>query len=210
MKNVILALSLALAASSASANFVNGALTFTDTAVFGYSDNNVVSCPDVNSCVVSPTSVGLGSSGEGYRGTLSLTAPSDLLFTFLGFENSSTNVVVYDFNGTEIFNTGSGGTAIGSSVIVNGSLTGPLSFTVTTNGQEISQANLYFLGFLGDGAHVIGLNDNTLATPTNGDSDFDDGVFSVRAVPVPTALPLMASALGAFGIARRRNKAKTA
>lgn len=32
----------------------------------------------------------------------------------------------------------------------------------------------------------------------------------VNAVPVPAALPLMASALGIFGIARRRNKSKTA
>ena len=41
--------------------------------------------------------------------------------------------------------------------------------------------------------------------------DFDDhaiGVSTVNAVPVPAALPLMASALGAFGIARRSNKAK--
>lgn len=44
--------------------------------------------------------------------------------------------------------------------------------------------------------------------------DFDDHavgvseVNEVSAVPVPAALPLMASALGAFGIARRRNKAK--
>jgi hypothetical protein len=45
--------------------------------------------------------------------------------------------------------------------------------------------------------------------------DFDDhavglsDVSSVSAVPVPAALPLMASALGIFGIASRRNKAKT-
>ena len=32
----------------------------------------------------------------------------------------------------------------------------------------------------------------------------------VSAVPVPAALPLMASALGVFGIARRRNKSKAA
>ena len=34
--------------------------------------------------------------------------------------------------------------------------------------------------------------------------------LSPSAVPVPAALPLMASALGAFGIARRRNKSKAA
>ena len=40
--------------------------------------------------------------------------------------------------------------------------------------------------------------------------DFDDHAVGVSAVPVPAALPLLASALGAFGIARRRNKAKAA
>lgn len=34
--------------------------------------------------------------------------------------------------------------------------------------------------------------------------------FTPSAVPVPAALPLMASALGIFGIARRRNKSKAA
>lgn len=42
----------------------------------------------------------------------------------------------------------------------------------------------------------------------NGD-DFDDHAIDVSAVPVPAALPLMASALGIFGLARR-NKAKKA
>ena len=36
------------------------------------------------------------------------------------------------------------------------------------------------------------------------------GSFIPATVPVPAALPLMASALGAFGIARRRNKSKAA
>ena len=38
--------------------------------------------------------------------------------------------------------------------------------------------------------------------------DFDDHAIGVSAVPVPAALPLMASALGAFGFARRRNNVK--
>ncbi|PPD56073.1 MAG: hypothetical protein CTY10_06135, partial [Methylotenera sp.] len=33
-------------------------------------------------------------------------------------------------------------------------------------------------------------------------------VSAVSAVPVPAALPLLATAFGAFGIARRRNKVK--
>ena len=42
------------------------------------------------------------------------------------------------------------------------------------------------------------------------DGDYDDYVIGVSAVPVPAALPLMASALGALFIARRRNNSKAA
>ena len=38
----------------------------------------------------------------------------------------------------------------------------------------------------------------------------DNGGGNPSAVPVPAALPLMASAIGIFGLARRRNKAKAA
>lgn len=197
MKKVILALSLVFAASTANAAFVSGALTFNNTGSFEYTNNDVVTCTGTT-CVVSDTNDG----GLAYSGTLSLTAPSDLLFTYLGKEASSTNIVIYNFNGEEIFNTGS---LTNPSKLVSGSLAGPLNFTVTTNGQNISQGNLYFLGFL-NGAHVIGLNDNTKATPTNNDFDVDDGVFTVQAVPVPAALPLMATALGLFGFGASRRR----
>ena len=50
------------------------------------------------------------------------------------------------------------------------------------------------------GLHVQGING----------ANSESFVNNPSAVPVPAALPLMASALGAFGIARRRNKAKAA
>lgn len=59
--------------------------------------------------------------------------------------------------------------------------------------------------------------DNVLSQESNGylyNSSYATGATYVNsdpsAVPVPAALPLMASALGAFGIARRRNKSKAA
>jgi hypothetical protein len=51
---------------------------------------------------------------------------------------------------------------------------------------------------------LIGYND------TASDTDFDDYVVGVTHVPVPAALPLLASAFAAFGLARRKNKAKVA
>jgi hypothetical protein len=51
---------------------------------------------------------------------------------------------------------------------------------------------------------LIGYND------TAGDVDYDDYVVGVTHVPVPAALPLLASAFGVFGLARRKNKAKAA
>ena len=53
---------------------------------------------------------------------------------------------------------------------------------------------------------LIGYNDTATVN-----SDYDDYVVGVvNQVPVPAALPLMASALGLFGLSRRRNKSKTA
>jgi hypothetical protein len=53
---------------------------------------------------------------------------------------------------------------------------------------------------------LIGYNDTAGVN-----ADYDDYVVGVvNNVPVPAALPLMASALGAFGVSRRKNKAKAA
>ena len=58
---------------------------------------------------------------------------------------------------------------------------------------------------INSGALLVGV---TGQTGNQGNDQYT--VKTVSAVPVPAALPLMAAALGAFGIARRRNTAKTA
>ena len=58
---------------------------------------------------------------------------------------------------------------------------------------------------INSGALLVGVTGQT------GNQGNDQYIINtVSAVPVPAALPLMAAALGAFGIARRRNSAKTA
>ena len=51
---------------------------------------------------------------------------------------------------------------------------------------------------------------NTIVFESSNNAFETDNHAYASAVPVPAALPLLASALGAFGIARRRNKAKAA
>lgn len=60
---------------------------------------------------------------------------------------------------------------------------------------------------LNSGNLLVGV---TGQTNNQGNDQYIINTPSPSAVPVPAALPLMASALGAFGIARRRNKAKSA
>ena len=60
---------------------------------------------------------------------------------------------------------------------------------------------------LNSGDLLVGV---TGQTNNQGNDQYIIKKTSLSAVPVPAALPLMASALGAFGIARRRNKAKAA
>lgn len=72
--------------------------------------------------------------------------------------------------------------------------------TISGTGNLASITTALSSGNFKIGMHVIAL----------ADGKSDGYVTSPSSVPVPAALPLMASALGAFGIARRRNKAKAA
>ena len=158
----------------------------------------------------------------GVFGTLSVDSDTIFRATFLGKEANDVNF--YMANGSNVAGSGinvdPGSVNVGDSFefavsagIINfgfNDLTTGVSSSnvddsinkiayITNNGTYIDAAtgNPY--------AFLIGFNDSGSL-----DGDYDDYVVGVSAVPVPAALPLMASALGAFGIARRRNKAKAA
>ena len=74
-------------------------------------------------------------------------------------------------------------------------------------------SNYYDSKAISEMKSVSAFIDNILSQESNGYLQNYAYVYGVTyvepsAVPVPAALPLMASALGVFGIARRRNKAK--
>ena len=139
--------------------------------------------------------------------------------TFLGFEATRTNFFVS--NGTSVVGSANFDATVGQSFffdvaagVIDFGFRGP---EVTALNTDIDNQRIAYI--TNDGSYIdantgnpysflLGFNDGD---PSDGDyDDYVVGVSAVSAVPVPAALPLMASALGAFGIARRRNKAKAA
>ena len=108
-----------------------------------------------------------------------------------GFEN-------FFVNGAESFvnktNIGTISYLVTTTGALNFSFTDPVPTTFGNGSSSIAVIGDSLGGFL------LLLNDSG-----NGD-DFDDHAAYVSAVPVPAALPLMASALGLFGISRRKSK----
>ena len=159
------------------------------------------------------------NANTGRFGQLSATQNTTLRFTFLGKTAADTNYLM--LNGLIVAGSGTDTVITNNSFlsninagVVNFGFTGTGGLTAlnTTNPQE-SIAFIENVNSIGDStgnpfAFIVGFNDGGST-----DKDFNDyviGVNEVSPVPVPAALPLMASALGAFGIARRRNKAKAA
>ena len=201
MKKILIALGFTVIATSAQA-ITMGSLqlnTFGTTMFNG--TNNVV------------------SSTTGTFGQLSALQSTAIKFTFLGKEAGNTNFLT--LNNVPVAGSNTTTVSAGDSFLLNANA-GVVNFGFTGNGgltasnTNEAEVNIAFLendGRLDESgnpfAFLVGFNDGG-----SDDADFDDTVFgisadvSVSAVPVPAALPLMASALGAFGIARRRNKAK--
>lgn len=205
MKKILIALGFTLAAMSAqSATLTQGnlSLDYNPTAV-DFTDATIAD-PNAGNDVTGDT--------QGYNGQLSATADSIFSVTYLGKEAGNQNF--YLQSGAFYFDTN---TAVVGQTYEFYVTAGVVDFGFTGSGgltaeNKVGGANInniyYLLDKAAKGSFTIGFNDGGSL-----DLDADDlvvKVSAVNAVPVPAALPLMASALGAFGIARRRNKAKTA
>jgi hypothetical protein len=209
VKKLLLAVSLAVAATGAQADVaVNNNLSLDyDAAGFSFVGTNDVLNLDY---------YGGAAPTVGFNGVLSATDNVEFRVTFLGKEAGDTNF--YMNNGGIVAGSGTDTIAVGQTMYFNVTA-GAIDFGFTgTGGLTASNLDASHLGKI---AYIVGgTSAGPYIDPTTGtfydfiigfndggspDGDFDDYVIGVSAaVPVPAALPLMASALGMFGIARRR------
>ena len=206
MKKILLALGFTLAAVSAQAATITSGdlqLETRDAIAFTGDAHDVIN-------------VGGFDATGGVFGQLSALQNTTFAVTFLGFEATRTNF--YVSNGTSVAGSANFDATIGQTFffdvaagVIDFGFRGP---ELTASNTDINNQRIAYI--TNDGSYIdantnspfaflIGFNDGDRS-----DGDYDDYVVGVSAVPVPAALPLMASALGAFGIARRRNKAKAA
>lgn len=195
MKKLLIALTVALSATAAQAEVVNHlSLSSGDSVTFTGDAHDVIT----------------GATG-GVFGQLSATQDTNFTVTFLGKE--AWNVNFYIANGSEVAGTSTSVVNVGDSFTFSVAA-GLIDFGFGGSGTSEPASNLTnYVGKIAyienDGSYtdaegnpfafLIGFNDG--GSP---DGDYDDYVVGVSAVPVPAALPLLASALGMFGIARRR------
>ena len=219
MKKLLVALGFALAATGASANIVSGGLTVTGEVATAISPSPGDDGWGGNGSTLQPA--GLYTAGN--AGTLIANTAGFFEATYLGQSAAYPNQ--YSSNGLSFFGNNvplangytAPGTSLGGMNVSAGS-TVDFSFidggdgSVFANGQSnTSVQGFIFLdaaawnGIYGTAYDfLIGYNDSAKVN-----DDYDDYVVGVvNHVPVPAALPLMASALGMFGLSRRKSKAK--
>ncbi len=200
MKKMLLAVSFVLASTAGVAHADSLSLFNTGTTTISGDVNDV-------------TGQAIGTSIN--QGILFADDPFQLVqFTYLGSEAADNNILTELRIGPDqqLFNNW--GSAVGDTAYIRSGLFGDLwfGFQDLSTGSKTYVNGSSAIGYLlaGEAAaafgtgyeYIIGFNDNG-----SKDGDFDDlvvGVKAVSAVPVPAALPLLASALGMFGVARRR------
>ena len=204
MKKVLLALGFTLAAASAQAATITmGDLQLVTTGEIGFNGEHSI------------INVGGNDAEVGVFGQLSALQDTTFAVTFLGFEATRTNFFVYDE--TSVVGSANFDAAIGQTFFFNVAK-GVIDFgfegpEVTALNTDLNNQRIAYI--TNDGSYIdantnnpysflLGFNDGD---PSDGDyDDYVVGVSAVSEVPVPAALPLMASALGLFGLSRRKNK----
>ena len=218
MKKLLVALGFAVIATSANANISSGWLT-----VVGNAPVTITPSPSDGGWGGGPGLPNEGIYTSGVSGTLRADASGFFNATYLGqvasFPNQIDNGMVLGGTnlgvevGTTVSQAVTAGSVINFSFIDGGPHYFPGDFsTVFKNGDANTRVqgmifldaaiwnNLYGTAY----DFLIGYNDSA-----DINADYDDYVVGVvNNVPVPAALPLMASALGMFGLSRRKSKAK--
>ncbi len=214
MKKLLVALGFTFAAFGANANIVSGGLTVTGNAAVTIV-NSVADATNDGLWGGDGSNLNAGIYTSGNSGTLIANTAGFFTATYLGQVAGFPNQ--YNSDSMSMGGTNLGvavGTTLGQSVTANSTVN--FSFLDGGDGSTFAngQANTKVQGFIFLDAAVwnalhgstydflIGYNDSA---PVN--ADYDDYVVGVvNHVPVPAALPLMASALGMFGLSRRKSK----